>query len=133
MRRHLFPSLAAVLVIGSAVVLAQGRSNAAPQAGATRGVTFAEHVAPIVYANCVACHRPGEASPVSLTSYVDVAKGGALIARVTTPRYMPPWHAETGFGEFVGERRLTDAQIATIAEWVTQGLPRGDEGRMPKL
>ena len=38
-----------------------------------------------------------------------------------------------GFGGFVGERRLTDAQIATIAAWVKQGMPRGDERRMPKL
>ena len=135
MRRHLFPYLTALVLIGSAVVLAQGspRANAAPQASANRAVTFAEHVGPIVYANCVSCHRPGEAAPFSLLSYEEVAKRGALIARVTASRYMPPWHAETGFGEFIGERRLTDAQISTIAEWVKQGLPRGDERRMPKL
>ena len=27
---------------------------------------------------------------------------------------MPPWHAAPGHGEFVGERRLTEAQIASI-------------------
>ena len=26
-------------------------------------VTFSEHIAPIVYDNCVTCHRPGEAAP----------------------------------------------------------------------
>jgi hypothetical protein len=56
-----------------------------------------------------------------------------LIARVTASRYMPPWHGDTDFGEFVGERRLTEAQIGTIAAWVQQGMPRGDERRMPKL
>jgi Tol biopolymer transport system component len=66
-------------------------------------------------------------------SYEDVAKRGALIAKVTESRYMPPWHAEPGYGEFVGERRLTDAQIASIGAWVRQGMPRGDEARMPKL
>ena len=96
-------------------------------------MTFTETIAPIVYANCVTCHRPGEAAPFSLISYEDVAKRGALIARVTASRYMPPWHGDTDFGEFVGERRLTDAQIATIAAWVKQGMPRGDERRMPKL
>src|SRR5262245_1593188 len=80
--------------------------------------TFAETIAPIVYANCVTCHRPGEAAPFSLISYEDVAKRGALIAKVTASRYMPPWHAEPGYGEFVGERRLTDAQFATIGTWV---------------
>ena len=40
---------------------------------------------------------------------------------------MPPWHAAHGYGEFVGERRLTDAQIAAIAAWVKNGMPRGDD------
>jgi Tol biopolymer transport system component/mono/diheme cytochrome c family protein len=106
---------------------------AASQASATARVTFSETVAPIVYAKCVTCHRPGEAAPFSLISYEDVAKRGALIAKVTAARYMPPWHAEPGFGEFVGERRLSDAQIATLAAWVKQGMPRGDASKMPKL
>ncbi len=108
MRRHLLLCLFAVVVIGSAAVLAQtARRISAPPASST--VTFTEAIAPIVYANCVACHRPGEAAPFSLISYEDVAKRGALIARVTASRYMPPWHGDTDFGEFVGERRLTDA------------------------
>ena len=133
MRRHLLLGLLAVVVIGSTAVLAQTarRAGATPPAPST--VTFAEAIAPIVYANCVTCHRPGEAAPFSLISYEDVAKRGQLIARVTASRYMPPWHGDTDFGEFVGERRLTDQQIATIATWVKQGMPRGDERLMPKL
>jgi len=104
-----------------------GQSQSAPSRA-----TFADTIAPIVYANCVTCHRPGEAAPFSLISYEDVAKRGALIAKVTASRYMPPWHAEPGFGDFVGERRLTDAQVATIDAWVKQGMPRGDDARMPK-
>jgi hypothetical protein len=130
MRRHLLFCLFAVVAISSVVALAQtsrtgGASPSAP--------TFTETIAPIVYANCVSCHRPGEAAPFSLISYEDVAKRGALIARVTGSRYMPPWHGDTDFGGFVGERRLTDAQIAIIATWVKAGMPRGDERRMPKL
>src|SRR5688572_1512895 len=133
MRRHLLFCLLAVVAIGSAAALAQSsqRTSATPPASGT--VTFTEAIAPIVYANCVTCHRPGEAAPFSLISYEDVAKRGVLIARVTASRYMPPWHGDTDFGEFVGERRLSDAQIATIAAWVKQGMPRGDERRMPKL
>jgi mono/diheme cytochrome c family protein len=131
MRRHLLLSLIAVVPIASAAVFAQ--ASRTERAVAASAVTFAEHVAPIVYANCVTCHRPGEAAPFSLMSYEDVAKRAALIARVTASRYMPPWHGDTDFGGFVGERRLTDAQIATIAEWVKQGMTRGDERRMPKL
>src|SRR5204862_5814168 len=72
------------------------------------------------------------AAPFSLISYDDVRKRGALIADVTRARYMPPWHAAHGYGEFVGERGLTDQQIAAIGEWVKQGMPQGDPARMPK-
>src|SRR5499427_10355940 len=77
-------------------------------------VTFAETVAPILYENCVVCHRRGQAAPFSLLPYEDVRSRGTLIARVTQARYMPPWKVAHGYGEFVGERRLTDAQIAAI-------------------
>jgi Tol biopolymer transport system component/mono/diheme cytochrome c family protein len=96
-------------------------------------VTFSENIAPIVYDNCVTCHRPGEAAPFSLISYEDVKKRGTLIATVTKARYMPPWHATHGYGEFADERRLTDQQIATIAGWVQQGMPQGDPAKMPAL
>ncbi len=35
-------------------------------------VTFAEHIAPIVHANCTPCHRPGQAGPFDLITYGDV-------------------------------------------------------------
>ncbi len=94
-------------------------------------VTFSETIAPIIHQNCTTCHRPGEAAPFSLISYEDVRRRGALIANVTESRYMPPWHAAHGFGEFADERRLTDAQIAAIAEWVKQGMPQGDPKKTP--
>ena len=55
------------------------------------------------------------------------------MATVTKSRYMPPWHAEPGFGDFADERRLTDAQIETIAEWVEAGHAARRRARMPKL
>jgi mono/diheme cytochrome c family protein len=133
-RRVLFLCLLTTVLLKPLVGHSQApRSGPTPSAPAATRITFAETIAPIVYSNCVTCHRPGEAAPFSLISYEDVAKRGALIAKVTEARYMPPWHAEPGYGEFVGERRLTDAQIATIGAWVKQGMPRGDDTKMPKL
>jgi mono/diheme cytochrome c family protein len=114
----------AILGMGMAVL----SLLAAPQQ-----VTFSETVAPIIYNNCVTCHRPGEAAPFPLISYDDVKKRGPLIAAVTKSRYMPPWHATHAFGEFKEERRLSDEQIATIGDWVAQGMPQGDPSKMPKL
>ena len=56
-------------------------------------VTFSEHVAPIVFANCTPCHRPGEAAPFSLLSYRDARPLAKAIASATASHVMPPWKA----------------------------------------
>jgi hypothetical protein len=128
--RRIAVGCAAALLACSVSVFTQAPARRAATP-AVPAITFADTIAPIVYANCVSCHRPGEAAPFSLLTYEDVAKRAALIARVTESRYMPPWHAEAGYGEFVGERRLTAEQIAAFAEWARSGMPRGDARKMP--
>lgn len=105
----------------------------APAPPAPDRVTFTETIAPILYAQCVTCHRPGAAAPFPLMSYDEVKRRASLIAKVTRSRFMPPWQAAPGHGEFADERRLTDAQIAALAAWVAQGTPRGDRAKMPPL
>jgi len=99
----------------------------------SRQITFSDRIAPILYTNCVSCHRPGEAAPFSLISFAEVRARGRLIAQVTKSRYMPPWHAAPGFGDFKDERRLSDAEIDDIAAWVEEGMPQGDLTRLPPL
>src|SRR5579864_9724724 len=84
-------------------------------------VTFNKDIAPILYGNCASCHHAGEVAPFPLMSYDDAQKHAKQMARVTHSRYMPPWKAEPGFGEFKDERRLTEQQIATINQWVEDG------------
>jgi tetratricopeptide (TPR) repeat protein/mono/diheme cytochrome c family protein len=96
-------------------------------------LTFARDIAPIVYANCAACHRPGEAAPFPLLSYQDVKKHARDIVKVTRSRYMPPWLPEHGYGGFQGERRLSDEQIRAISTWVSQGAPEGAPSQTPAL
>lgn len=95
-------------------------------------VTFYKNVAPIIYRNCSPCHRPGEAAPFSLLAYRDVKMHARQIADVTKRRYMPPWLPEPGYGEFVGERRLSNAEIQTIQNWVQEGLPAGSPADAPR-
>ena len=87
-------------------------------------VTFARDVAPILFAQCAPCHRPDGDAPFSLLAYDDARRRAGVIARVTRERYMPPWKPQAG--DFVGERRLTDAQIATLERWAANGAPEGD-------
>jgi mono/diheme cytochrome c family protein len=94
--------------------------------------TFNKDIAPILYANCATCHRPGEVAPFPLLTYQDAAKRASLIAGAVGGRFMPPWKAEPGFGDFAGERRLTDAQITLIKDWAKAGAPEGDPGVKPQ-
>jgi len=98
---------------------------------AAETMTFNRDVAPIVYNNCAVCHRPGEVAPFSLLTYSDVKKHAEDIATATQSHYMPPWKADAGDVHFLGERRLNDAQINTIARWVEGGMIEGDARDLP--
>lgn len=114
----------------SLVLLAGGAL--APRSSAA-DVTYSKDVAPILFANCAGCHRPGEVAPFSLLTYKDAAKRADQLAEVAHTRFMPPWKAEPlEFGHFVGERRLTDAQIKTIVDWAKAGAPEGDAAQTPE-
>lgn len=125
-RTALFAACLLLAAVSMPPVAGQAQSGTEPP-------TFSGAIAEILYENCVECHRTGGAAPFPLVSYEEVVKRGALIADVTESRYMPPWHAAHGYGEFVGERSLTDRQIALIGEWVARGMPQGDPAGMPGL
>lgn len=94
-------------------------------------VTFSEHIAPILYRHCAACHRPGEAAPFSLLTYKDARKRAAQIAEVTQKRYMPPWLPEPGHGDFADSPRLTPEEIRLLSEWAKSGMAEGDPAKSP--
>lgn len=105
--------------------------SAAPRPGrAVAGPTYAANVAPILYRNCLPCHRSGEVAPFSMETYRETAAWARQIAASTSARRMPPWKAES-HGQFLDERRLTDAQIATLRRWAEAGAPAGDLTKLP--
>ena len=96
--------------------------------GATEPVTFSKHIAPIVLEHCARCHRPDGPAPFSLLTYDDVRQRATLVAAVTRSRYMPPWKSEPGYGDFVGQKHLTDREIDLFRQWVGSGTPEGKGG-----
>lgn len=95
--------------------------------------TFSKDIAPIVFDACVSCHRTNGPGPFPLTSYDEVRRHATQIAKVTSSRFMPPWKIEPGVGHFVGQRLLTDKEIATIDGWAKNGTPEGDPKELPPL
>ena len=96
-------------------------------------ITYAEHIAPILYNNCAKCHRPGQVAPFSLLTYEDAARHARDIAIQTKSGYMPPWKPEPGWAAYRDERRLTPAQIDLIQQWVAQGSAQGDMSHAPAI
>jgi hypothetical protein len=93
--------------------------------------TFSKDVAPIFYANCTSCHRPGEIAPMSLLTYGEARPYARSIATRVQQGTMPPWHADPAHGEFVNARRLTAAEKDTILKWVSAGAPEGAKADLP--
>ena len=94
--------------------------------------TFSKDVAPILYANCASCHRPGEIAPMSLLTYAEARPWAQAIGRRVADGSMPPWHAEAPHGTFANERRLSPAQKDVIARWVAGGAPQGSPADLPR-
>jgi tetratricopeptide (TPR) repeat protein/mono/diheme cytochrome c family protein len=102
-----------------------------PPPAATATVTFNRDIAPILFENCVVCHRPGESAPFSLLEYGEAKKRAGLITALTTSRFMPPWLPARGKVAFLGERGLDGDEIARIRQWVEQGAVEGDPADLP--
>ena len=145
-------ALAAVLTSACATTLVAGRaadgaaSGEPPQAASARpssgnqssaqanaAPTFSRDVAPIMYAKCVSCHRPGEVAPMSLLTFKDVRPWAGAIREKVAARVMPPWHADRQYGTFRNNLSLTQPEIDTIVQWVAAGAREGDPSAMPAV
>ena len=108
-------------MFGSAAFSGCSRSLVAPVP-----FTYNRDIAPIIGGRCSPCHQPGQIAPFSLLTYQDVKGRAEQIVRMTANRRMPPWLPEPGYGNFEGERRLSDEQIEAIRLWVEQGAIEGN-------
>ena len=107
---------------------AQAQAHAQAQAQAP---TFSRDVAPILYANCTTCHRPGGLGPMSLLEFAGAKRVATRIRKAVSTGYMPPWHADAPHGTFVNDRRLSERDKQTIVRWIDAGAPEGDPKQLP--
>lgn len=88
--------------------------------------TFVTDIAPILNRSCVGCHRPGEATPMSLVGYENVRPWVRSIRQRVVARQMPPWTADPASSlPFANDPSLSRDEIDRIARWIDAGAPRG--------
>ena len=121
--------------LGAVMLLAIGARRpksleAAPRL-ASDSLTFTADVAPILYHNCVMCHRPGGIAPFSMLDFDTVTGRLKDIADVLREGKMPPWHAVAPPGTFRNERHISDGDKRTILRWIAQGARYGNAAQLP--
>src|SRR5262249_17847223 len=94
-------------------------------------VTFSKDVAPILFKNCVGCHRPNDIAPMSLLTYKDARPWARSIREKVANRDMPPWGADPHYGKFSNSTQLSQNDIDTIVAWVDQGAREGNSKELP--
>jgi mono/diheme cytochrome c family protein len=123
-----------MVAAGAVTVLALG-FVAAAFPGEVPAPTFTKDVAPILFAHCANCHRPGEiGSSVPLVSYDGARPWAESIKEKVLKREMPPWSADPSASlKFRNDPRLSQQDIDTLVAWVNAGSPKGKDADLPPL
>ena len=131
--RHELRDAISATLAGKPVAIARTEASGCfisrPQAAsAAADVTYAKDVAPIIQRYCVMCHSPGQAGPMSLQTYEQVAAWSRTIVEVLRQNRMPPTRLappDPRYGDFVKTPEPTAAEIDTITQWTEAGTPQG--------
>lgn len=105
----------AVLFIGTGMLYSCTREKVTPiDPQCTTTISFSNEVLPIMEANCVSCHQPGNTSGgYDLSSYASIAaNANAILGSMKANGYqlMP-----------LGGPALADSTIQKISCWISQG------------
>jgi hypothetical protein len=92
---------------------------------------WATTIAPIVYKKCTGCHNSNGIAPFPLLSYWDAVDNASDIKDEVVDRHMPPWPPDPSYSRLAHERILSQQEIDDIANWVDNGLQRGDSTQEP--
>jgi mono/diheme cytochrome c family protein len=132
MNRHSRLKRMMTAVAATIILFAAGcRASRHETVSIPRAPTFTKDVAPVMFASCSGCHRPGGIGPMSLLTYEDARTNASEIRDMVDRRAMPPWHADAPRGTFANDRRLADRDRDAILRWVDAGTPLGDPSDLP--
>lgn len=93
--------------------------------------TWSKDVAPILYNSCSSCHHEGGAGHTDLTNYDTAVYNAAAINFYISQKKMPPWPPDITYHRYAQERVLSNAEVATIQNWITSNTTLGDTNLLP--
>ena len=101
------------------------------QSATKSDITFCKTIAPILYQNCLECHRTGEIGPFDISKYDEVVGWADMLVEVIEQKRMPPWHANPNHGSFKNSRQMQPGSLETIKEWIAAGMQYGNSDDLP--
>ena len=99
---------------------------------AQQRVTWANHIACLVYSHCTPCHQDDGIAPFPLQSYDDAFAHRYAMEVAIATRLMPPWPPSVEDTLISHNRALTEAEISLFRDLISQGAPEGDLAEAPK-
>jgi hypothetical protein len=84
-------------------------------------------VQPILQAKCTGCHMKDNIAPFALDNPLDAVKHARQVQFAVQEKRMPPWMPSDDSPKMRDELKLSDDEIAVIANWSWAGAPLGKE------
>jgi hypothetical protein len=125
--------LVLVLLTAMTALGTEGTPSSSVPSDQAKLVTFNKDVLPILENNCQSCHRPGGIGPMSLLTYDSTRPFAKAIKTAVISKKMPPWFADSHYGDYRNAPKLTAADIKTLVAWVDSGSTEGNAADKPAV
>ncbi len=112
---------------GAAVVTVLAASVLASAALPAAEVDY-DRVAGVFRLRCAGCHHEGGPAPFALETFEQARAWASSIRRAVASGAMPPWRADSRYGEFANDRRLPAAEKEKLLAWIDGGSRPGSGG-----
>jgi hypothetical protein len=86
---------------------------------------YSREIAPLFRQYCTICHRPNDVAPFAMTNYDVITQYAPAIKTDLLNGQMPPWHADTAYGQWSNSLAMPPAARSTLLRWIAAGTPRG--------
>lgn len=100
--------------------------------GTVHGQDYYADVRPVLVKQCMGCHSE-DGIAWSMEDAEETFEERRRIAGAVTIRKMPPWLAEPGHQEYVGDMSLDEEVVGMVTAWRDAGYPKGEPRPDPQV